>query len=157
MKLSLLFIVLSVLPALASGKTVLYVQSAKAKMMENPSYSAPVVTKIDRGTKLDILEFTDRWTKVSYRDNTGWVSSILLSSSVPIQSKSLLSGHKKQLEKTSRRRASNSTTAAATRGLRQGKNARVNHKSAADYSALEEVESIRVDKTEVEAFHKEIK
>lgn len=141
---------------ISSSNAVLYVQSATAKLLTDPSYKSVVLKNIERGAPLNIIEQTERWSKVQFEDSTGWISTMLLSASQPQMTKSLLNGHKDHLEKTSRRRASNNTTAAATRGLRQNTKSRASDNLKADYDALKEVESTSVTNEDALKFHETI-
>ncbi|EXU84875.1 SH3 domain-containing protein [Brucella melitensis] len=47
-------------------------------MRPEPSISAPVITAIDRGKTVKVLNYRSGWFSVSYANRTGWVSELYL-------------------------------------------------------------------------------
>lgn len=155
MKKMLFFIMLISLSQIASGNSVLYVQSAQAKLLEQPSFKAGLVESVAKGTALQVIETSGRWIKVKHNEQVGWVSKLLLSNAPPIAKPSLLEGRDEELEAKARRRASSSATAAATRGLRSEDRSRISDEDRANYEALQQVESVKVKQDDVEKFQQE--
>lgn len=157
MKSTLFFIVLLATSTIISAEeNVLYIQSAKAKLMTEPSFSATVVTELERGTELIALKSQKRWLKVQAGEQRGWISSFLLSGNPPLKKVTVLSGEKKKgIEDGARRRASAVTTAGAVRGLSADVRKRADKHDNADFYALEQVEDYKVSSAEVTKFAKE--
>jgi uncharacterized protein YgiM (DUF1202 family) len=149
--LALLLIVASA-PTLAES---LYVQSTKAKILDNPSFQGAVVVTAEKGDSVTLIERTDKWVKVSFKDKQGWVSALLVGPKPPADKVTIIKDGDNANEKENvRRRASSSASAAAARGLRQDERARANEEGQTNYPALEKVEATKVDAKEVDEFAK---
>jgi uncharacterized protein YgiM (DUF1202 family) len=155
MKKTLFFIMLFSMAQTVSASTMLYVQSATAKLLQQPSFKAGLVVSVDKGVKLEVIETSGRWIKVKHNEQVGWVSKLLVSNTPPAAKPSLLQGRDEELEAKARRRASSSATAAATRGLRSEDRSRMSDEKHVDYEALQQVENVKVKKDEVEQFQQE--
>jgi len=139
-----------------ADEKMLYVQSAKAKLMAEPAFGAAVVTELERGTAVNLLQSEKRWLKVQAGKQSGWVSSFLLSNHPPLNKVTVLGGEEqKDIEENARRRASAVTTAGAARGLSSDDRKRADIHEKADFYALEQVEEYKVDPAEVSAFAQE--
>ena len=131
----------------------LYVQSVKAKLMAEPSFNATVVTELTKGASVNVLRSDKRWLNVQVGEQSGWISSFLLSKQPPIDKVTVLDDPKKQnLEPSARRRASAVTTAGAARGLSADDRKRAHGGEKSDYFALEQVEDYSVSEQEVGQF-----
>ena len=154
MKLFLLLTTLLTASSLCiADENRLYVQSLKAKLMAEPSFGAEVVSQLDKGTEVSLLESNKRWLKVGAGTQRGWVSSFLLSKQPPIKKVSVLGNRGAQdLEQGARRRASAVTTAGAARGLSADDRKRTNSGDKSDYFALEQIENYSVSSRAVSQF-----
>jgi len=148
-----LFLTTMLLINTAWADNTLYVQSAKAKLLESPSFKSKLLHNIKKGTKLQIVETAERWVKVKHNDQLGWISKLLLSPTPPIQKDSVLYHQKNNVNQKARRRASSTATAAATRGFRSEQHSRSSDLEHGDYNALEKVEAIKIEETEIRDFH----
>src|SRR5512139_3059080 len=79
-----LLIALAMLPLAAFGADTLYVQSTKAKLMEQPSFSAKTVKELGKGDKVTVQQKGERWILVTHGNTSGWISSLLLSPQKPV-------------------------------------------------------------------------
>lgn len=52
-------------------------------LRSEPSLTSSVITKLQKGDQVDVIEYGKEWTKVSYQGNDGYVSSIYLSTQMP--------------------------------------------------------------------------
>lgn len=134
---------------------VYFVQSARAKLLEAPDFKAKVITSAARGSHLSAIDKSGSWIKVKFNDQVGWVSRLVLSTKPPIDKPSVLSGKAAEQTHKARRRASNTATAAATRGLRGEDRTRASDSELSDYNALKQVESIQVDQDDVLKFERQ--
>jgi uncharacterized protein YgiM (DUF1202 family) len=142
-------------PALAAQ--TFYVQSVKAKLQARPAYQSPLVATLARGDAVQVLEKDKRWYKVTYQQQTGWISRLVLGATPPGDKITVLdaAGGNAKMESNARRRASSSNTAAATRGLRGDSRSRMSDEGHADYSALETMKSQAVTEQEALEFLQE--
>ena len=134
----------------AFGDTM-YVQSAKAKLMESPSFKAGVVAELTKGTEVSVLETQKRWQKISAGSRSGWVSKMLLAKQPPLGKVSVFKVGSESLEGKARRRASSVTTAGAARGLSADDRRRA-ASGGYDYFSLKRVEANNVTDAEIAAF-----
>lgn len=152
---SIIFLLLTLLSQAVFGSANMYVQSARAKIMEQPSFKAKVMLNLEKGAEVETIETNGNWIKVKYNEQTGWISKLLLASQQPQPKASLLQGQEQTLKDSARRRASENATAAATRGLRNEDRSRMSDGNHADYEALEKVESQQVSDEATWKFHDE--
>lgn len=145
-----ILLLLVILPEITHAGETLYVQSVKAKLLSAPSFQAKPVDVISRGNPVDVVESQGRWIKVQYQDKSGWINKLLLSSGPPLKKVTLLD--EQPVSQEARRRASSVATSAAARGLTAEDRARLNMKNEFDYAALSEMESMKIDESEVWEF-----
>ncbi len=139
-------------PALAES---LFIQSAKAKLMDNPSFKGAVVATAEKGDEVALVERKDKWVKVSFKDKQGWVSALLVGTKPPADKVTIIKeGEDANQKESVRRRASSSASAAAARGLRQDDRARASDEGQTNYKDLEKMESNKVDAKAVDEFSK---
>lgn len=148
-------IALVLVPFAATGAESLYVQSTKAKMMDQPSFSAKVVKEIEKGGKVDVQQKKERWVLVSHGKNSGWIASLLLSTQKPAEKITVLGDSGSAVSDNARRRASAVITAGATRGLTADDRRRADEEGAANYVALRWVENISVTDEQMARFESE--
>lgn len=135
---------------IAAMPNEVYVQSAKAKIHEKPSFAAAQVTSVVKGTKLVVLEQSRRWYKVSAGDKSGWVSSMLVASYPPMNRVTVITDEQQDISQDARRRASAVTTAAAARGLTEDDRRRLGRSGElTDYRALEKLEAMMISNKEL--------
>lgn len=142
------------IPFTVSGAEPLYVQSAKARLMEQPSFTAPVLAEIEKGDAVDVEQTSDRWIRVKHGGVSGWVPSLLLSAQRPVEKISVL-GEESNISGTARRRASAVITAGATRGLTADDRLRLDAQEVTNYGALRWVENIAVTEEQIDRFERE--
>ncbi|MEE9259381.1 MAG: SH3 domain-containing protein [Nitrospinaceae bacterium] len=58
------------------------VNVSQANVRENPSMKGKIVTVVDQGMPLEVLESQGRWTKIRVNEKIGWISNKLLTSEV---------------------------------------------------------------------------
>lgn len=139
----------------AFAADTVYVMSAKAKILANPSFDAPVLVVINKGDTLTVVEKKDQWVKVTLQQHTGWVSALVVGNKPPEGKVTVIRDKDADAQKEDvRRRASSSASAAAARGLRQDDRARASETNKANYPAVEKMEATKVDEKEVESFVK---
>jgi uncharacterized protein YgiM (DUF1202 family) len=144
----------ALLPAAALAADAVYVQSAKAKIMGEPSFKSKEVGTARKGDKLAVAEKGDGWLKVSAGGMTGWVNKLVVSDSPPMDKVSVITEESADIGGQSRKRASAQTSAAAARGLSDTERKRLTDEGKADYRALTEMEKIAggVSERDVESF-----
>lgn len=146
-----LMLLLTTLTAFAADTR--YVQSSKAKIFSNPSFQSEVVVTVNKGAALTVLETSDQWVKVSYQQQSGWISALLVGSKPPQEKITVIKDQDSDAQKDAvRRRASSSAGAAAARGLRQDERARASDQGQTNYPAVEKMEANPVNEAEVETF-----
>jgi hypothetical protein len=131
-----------------------YVQSIRAPIMSDPSFGASKLAEAARGATLKELEKKGEWYKVSYKDKTGWVSRLLVSTKAPTGRISVLEGSGQNLESGARKRASAFTTAAAARGFAEDRS-RVSDKYKINFAGVERMESVKISDEASMAFLQE--
>ena len=135
------------------GAETMYVQSAKAKLLENPTFTAKSIKELEKGDAVTVTKKQDRWIQVKQGSSSGWISSLLLSSNKPIDKISVL-GDDSSVSDNARRRASAVITAGATRGLSADDRQRVGDSNTSNFAALRWVESISVSREQMAVFDK---
>jgi uncharacterized protein YgiM (DUF1202 family) len=130
----------------------LYILSARAKLLSEPSFSSQSLDQISKGQKVETISKTNNWFKVKYRNQVGWLSRLSVSPHPPMKRVSLLAKGDKSIVNQSRLRSSAVSTTAAVRGLRSDGRSRVSSKSATDYQTLAKIEAFHVDKRELDQF-----
>ncbi len=138
--------------ALWAGDT-LYVQSVKAKLLDQPAFAGKTLATLSKGQLVEVLEQNGRWFKVRQGEVQGWLSALLVAPQPPLDKASVLKADDKRLTDKARRRASNQASAAATRGLREGDRSRASDETHANYQAVETMESKQVSEEEAALFH----
>ena len=148
--LGLMVLVLGANAALAETG---YIRAREAKMMTKPSAAAEMVVALQKGDAVEILQRQGHWMKVTANQHEGWVSSLLVGNKPPKHKITVLDGKDAaDLEDSSRRRASTSTSAAAARGLRSDERARQSDDGVADFGAVRQMEGTGVSEDEAAKF-----
>lgn len=132
----------------------LYVQSLKAKLHAEPSSQSALLTTVAKGAAVEVVEKGERWIKVTYAQQTGWISSLVLAGHPPTKKITVMDAPAEDdaAKPAARLRASSNNTAAATRGLRGDTRARMSEEGDADYSALDTMKSQAVSDQEAADF-----
>lgn len=134
----------------------LYVQSTKATIYADASFQAAVIDTANKGDEVLALESRGTWHKVSFKEKSGWVSSLLLAPQPPQGKITVINEQESPAQNDSaRRRVSTTSSAAAARGLRSDERGRVSDEGKANYPALEKVERTTVNENEVREFQRE--
>lgn len=148
-------LMLTLLSGSVLADDTMFVQSTSAKLFKDRSFSSPVVLEIERGETVQVSETAGRWAQVHYKENSGWMSTLLLSKNPPMNKVSVLS-EDKTLGGNARRRASAVATAGATRGLTSDNRQRASESVDTNYRALLMVEQERVSESELHRFKEEM-
>ena len=139
---------------LVSWASTVYVHSAKARLMAEPSFSAGIILTLAKGDRLELLEAQQRWAKVRLNDQEGWISTLLIKEQPPIDVISVIGSEAISLEGEARLRASDVATAGATRGLTEGE--ALTGDKASDFDELLELEQQQISDEEVQQFSESI-
>ena len=60
-----------------------YIQARQAKILAEPVAKAEIVTSAQKGDAVEIIAREGRWLKVSFGQQQGWVSSLLVGDKPP--------------------------------------------------------------------------
>jgi uncharacterized protein YgiM (DUF1202 family) len=134
------------------AETVYYVQSVKAKVMSGPAFKSPVIGEVAKGHKFVSPGREGGWIKVNHGGKEGYVSSLLLSTRLPLEKTVLIKGEDAEIKQGVRRRASSYTSAAAARGLAADDRRRLSKEEKVDYESLEKVEAFQLSADEINRF-----
>lgn len=151
-KFAILLALAVALPSMAQAEEYLYILSARAKLLSNPAFGSETIENLTKGEKVITLEKKNNWFKVEYEGNVGWLSRLSVSPHPPVKRSRRLADVDSKLKNNSRRRASNVSTTAAVRGLKDIERSRMNSETAMDFAALEAMEGIQIADAEVSAF-----
>jgi len=156
-RMVLAVMILGMFPAHALAVDTLFVQSAKAKVMSEPKFSAELVGTLVRGDKLEAHEVQGRWYRVSTGQIDGWINKLCVSEQPPLKKVTAIKGDTHELEENARKRASAITSAAAARGLTELQRKRLSEMEKADYQDLVGLEtfSASISLQEVQSFSEE--
>jgi len=152
MKKLFVLVTFLLLPFTSNADNFLYVLSAKAKIMSEPSFSSITIDRISKGQKVESIAKNNHWFKVKYKNKIGWLSRLAVSSTHPIKRVSLLAKNNEQLKNESRRRASTVSTTAAIRGLRGIGQHRASDKNKVDYETLAKIENMQINADDIATF-----
>lgn len=151
-KIVVVVVMLVLVVAAAAAAEEVYVQSAKVKVLWEPSFKAKVMTEVTRGHKFSVLGKQGSWVKVKHGFEVGYVPALLVSNKPPMATVGLVKAEDGEIKDSVRRRASTFTSAAAARGLTSESRKRLSKEEKADYAALEKIESFTVTNDEVAKF-----
>ena len=149
-KLSILLVLFCIaLPV--SAADVRYIHGKSAKLFSEANFKADILTSIERGQTVTVIEEHKRWVKVKHNNNEGWVSKLQVKKKPPTKKASLLEKSEQDLSENARRRASASAPTAAARGLRQGDDS-MDENTQSDFAALNKMEATQVSEQEALEF-----
>lgn len=132
---------------------VLYVQSEEAKVFDKPSFEGKIIIKLQKGTKIDVIEKKSSWIKTVVQGKEGYISSFVLAKNPPSEK---ITQKKMEIVETSRKRTSEYTTAVAgVRGLTEEDRKRLSIEGKVNYEALEKIENVKVTKEDIKKFFEE--
>ena len=94
-----------------------YVQSAKAKILWEPSFKSAVMREVPKGEALTVIIKDGNWVKVKIDFETGYVSSLVVSKQPPFKKVAVIRAEDQEIRQSVRHRASTYSSAAAARGL----------------------------------------
>lgn len=155
-KFAFLLAISVALPSIASAEEYLYILSARAQLLANPAFGSQTISNMTKGEKVITLDKTNNWFKVEYEGKQGWLSRLSVSPHPPVKRSKRLAEVDEKLMDNSRRRASNVSTTAAVRGLRNMEGSNLDSKDAMNFAALEQMENIDITDAEVFAFMDDI-
>jgi uncharacterized protein YgiM (DUF1202 family) len=134
----------------AQAADQVYVSSKKVKLYSEANYRSDTLTRLEKGTALDVLDQKGKWMEVRYNALKGWVPSYSVSETEPQKKVSFFNRLKGFFSYDSKRsRTSNISTAGGIRGLAEDEEGASGKK---DFAAVEKMEQMRVDDAEVEKF-----
>ncbi len=125
----------------------LYVQSLQASLLSEPRTDAGQLATASRGDRLEPIAKKGRWYRVRVGSIEAWVHELLVGNAAPMSRVSIL-GDDVELGDNARRRASEITSAAASRGLTEAARENLGGTHSADYDALSWLEQISRQITE---------
>ncbi|MDH4273559.1 MAG: SH3 domain-containing protein [Gammaproteobacteria bacterium] len=159
MKKGLIIIILALGPTVAmAADEILYILSARANLLSEPSFKSEIVGSMTRGEKVIEIAKNNNWFKVRYQEKEGWLSRLAVSPNPPTKRVTLLAEHDEQLSNDARRRASTNTNTASVRGLRaDADRSRTSDKDTADFAALKKMEGLAIDDQMVAQFLADLK
>lgn len=143
---------LMVAGSVSADDKYLYILSARAKLLSEPSFKSESLDNISKGQKVETISKTNNWFQVKYRNQVGWLSRLSVSPHPPMKRVSLLAKADSSMVNQSRKRASAVSTTAAVRGLRGDGRSRVSDQNATDYDTLAKIESMHIDNRELSQF-----
>lgn len=130
-----------------------YVNSLQITPTETDSLNAKKLDiTIPRGTAVEQIETKNTFSKIQYKNQEGWVPSIVLTEKEPLKKVSTLNNTDVDISKSARKRASGYTSAAAARGLTESGKKRINSLQAPDYEALNKMEKGKAKEKEAVEF-----
>ncbi len=145
---------IAILHVNAMAAESIYVQSAKAKIYSEPNFKSDVKAEAKRGDSFSLIEKKGRWYKVGLSNDQGWINALVASENPPMNRVKVLTEASKDIGKSSRKRASAITSAAAARGLSDEDRKRLSQEGKANYSSLEKLEAFAsgISEKEVDEF-----
>lgn len=142
--------------AMAQTPAKVYVTAATAKLKASKEAGAEDLHIVKRGEELAVKGLEGNWYQVEVAGKSGWISKLFVNTNKPIGQSDLMKDDSVTNEKMSRKRTSEYSVSAATRGLsagsRQGKG---REQFRSNQQALEKLEANQVKPEEVKAFEKE--
>lgn len=134
--------------------TVLYIQSSKAALMSAPEFKAEKLAVLAKGTGVTAVQTTASWTEVNHGGQTGWIATMLLGATPPLNTIQLNPPREDHPGQKARKRSSVQATAAATRGLTDQFRQRSLEPHLPNYQAVQQMETQKVEEPEVDEFRK---
>lgn len=156
-RMSLILALFIAVPMSAFAEDVMYIMSARAKLLSSPTFGSKTIENVIRGEKIIAVEKKTNWYKVKYNDKTGWVSRLSVSSHPPLKRSRRMAKADSKLLNNSRRRASSVSTTAAVRGLTNIDRSRVSNSESMDYASVELMENYYVADEDVVSFMNNIR
>ncbi len=147
MKNFLFFVICFLLPFTSNADNFLYVLSAKARIMSEPSFDSATIERISKGQKVESIAKNNHWFKVKYKSKTGWLSRLSVSSKHPIKRVKRLAENNEQLKNKLNRRAAT----AAIRELRGIGRYNVSDNNKMDYEILAKIENMEINVNDIAA------
>lgn len=145
-------VTLAIAPFAAQADDFLYILSAKAKLLAEPSFESAQVENIGKGEKVLQIDKNTNWFKVEYNGKVGWLSRLAVSPHPATKKTSKLAQADDTFVNDSRRRASVASTTAAVRGLKGDSRQRLSASLSTDYDALATMEEITLTDEDIKNF-----
>lgn len=147
-------VVVTVLSAVSLASAVyaepFFVHSAKAPLFEASSFSSKTLSVLVKGDEVTLVSRSNRWLEVVDASGVrGWVSVLLVKSTPPGGTVSVIGSDQVELEGNARMRASAVATAGATRGLVEGNESNA---LSFDFEELYRVENFIISAQEITQF-----
>lgn len=139
----------------AMAEETLFVQGNNAALFAQPAFNAARTKEVARGDAVSANRMQGAWIQVDHQGDTGWLPKLLLSSRSPGEPVTAFTGERTAIEQGARRRASNVTTAGATRGLTADDRRRTGDFGQANYTDVEHMEGAGVNEQQAMAFLRE--
>lgn len=142
--------------ALAQSPSEVYVQAASAKLKVEAKAGSADVHTVSRGATLKVLSAQGSWYQVEVDGKKGWISKLFTSPNKPVGQAEVFQTEEVSKEKVSRKRSSNYSVTAATRGLSAGgRQGGGREQFRSNDQELERMEGQKVDPKILEQFEKE--
>jgi len=135
----------------------LYAQIEKAAVYLAPDLGSIKIFELEKGTKVTGIEQKGYWHKVAYKGKKGWIYRFLVKTMPPVNGQDVYgkissqTGQYEDFANRARRRPSAYSSAAAARGLNEGR-LRFSAKYRLDYEALEKMEAVAITDSEAREF-----
>jgi hypothetical protein len=138
------------------AQEVYYVQALKAPLKSEPKMTSETLSELSRATPLTSISTNGQWVQFTHDSKTGWISKLLLSKTKPVGAAEILNNSTDaSAAKASRKRSSDYSVSAATRGLTASdrvRNGEAMYRS--DMKAVETLEKKKITDQEVLEFDK---
>lgn len=142
--------------ALAQNPAEIYVQAASAKLKVEAKAGSADVLSVSRGESLKVLQVQGSWYQVEVQGKKGWISKLFTSPNKPVGQAEVFQTEEVSKEKVSRKRSSNYSVTAATRGLSAGgRQGAGREQFRSNDQELQRLEGQKVDPKVLEQFEKE--
>ncbi len=139
--------------SISYAQDVYYIQSEQAKVFNKPTFEGQVISVLNKGSRIELLEKAGSWGKLRINNQDGYISFFLLGKTPPLDKTAV---KKEDVKETGRKRASNETTAVAgVRGLTEEDRKRLSMEGKVNYEALEKMESVSISREEIKKFLEE--
>lgn len=135
-----------------ANANTLYVKGLWANMMESPDAKSTKIFQVPRSSAVEVSKEIDVWSEITFQGKKGYVPTLALTPTIPQAVTSVLNSSDIDISTKSRKRASQFTSAAAARGLKESTYDFSKSQYEADFKALAKMESFRVKQQKGWAF-----
>ena len=150
-KAHLIFLILLVSSLQVGATERAYISSNETNIFKNASLDSEILTVIQKGNAIEILDRQDIWLQVKYFSIIGWVSRYSVSSSKPYAEKVSILTLLKNFFRTDNKRARVAliSTAGGVRGLTDEQSDAI---GKTDFASVEIIESLEISEKEINKF-----